>query len=71
MFCHVLAGDLEGDAKFFAKRRCTPGEYVIYRDQLGNVVAGFQSKDRAALFLSLFDHDIARSFEAEVKRSAA
>ncbi len=71
MFCHVLVGDLEGDAKLFAKRRCVPGEYVIYRDQHGKVVAGFQSQDRAALFLNLFEHEIARSFEADVKRSAA
>jgi hypothetical protein len=71
MFCHVLSGDLEREAKLFAKRRCTPGEYIIYRDQHGNVVAGFQNADRAALFLNLFDYDITRSFEADVKRSAA
>ncbi len=71
MLCHVLAGDLEGDAKLFARRRCVPGEYIIYRDQHGNVVAGFQRADRAALFLNLFDGEIARSFEADVRRSAA
>src|SRR5690348_6090205 len=71
MLCHVLAGDLERDVKSFAKRRCKPGEYLVYRDQRGEIVAAFKSEDRAALFLNLFDEEIVRSFEDDIKRSAA
>lgn len=71
MFYYVLRGDLERDVRHYARRRCVPGEYALYRDRQGNVVVGFHDEDRATLFLNLFDDEIERSFEATAKQTAA
>ena len=70
MFYFVLNGELEPDVKFFAKRRCRRGDYVVYRDTDGKSVAGFRDEDRASLFLNLFDDEIERHFEAPAKKAA-
>jgi hypothetical protein len=72
MFYFVLDGALEPDVRHYAARRCRPGDYVVYRDQSGKVVAGFGDEDRATLFLNLFDDEIERSFfEGRARQSAA
>jgi hypothetical protein len=71
MFYFVLDGALEPDVRHYAKRRCRPGDYVVYRDQSGKVVAGFDDLDRATLFLNLFDDEIERSYEGRARQSAA
>jgi hypothetical protein len=71
MFYFVLDGELEPDVTNYAARRCRPGDYVVYREQAGKVVAGFCDEDRATLFLNLFDDEIECAYEGRQRQSAA
>jgi hypothetical protein len=70
MHYFVLNGALEPDVKHFAKRRCPPGGYIVYRDGDGSAVVGFRDSDRAELFLNLFDGEIERAFDAPARKAA-
>ena len=72
MFCYVLNSDLDPDVRRYAERHCKPHDWVVDRVGASKLIAGFFDRDKALLFLNLFDAEIDHSYEAgNPRRSVA